>query len=106
MYTYNSSVRPSRRLLPVAVDVLCMSIRPVVRPIVVVCPLTVRPVVSVPVSLFICPSVPSSSLICPSHRRPKRGERAEGQRRGERVEDNGLNGQRTTDGESAKRITG
>ena len=49
---YISSVRPSRRFRPIVavVVVLCPSIRPVVRPVVVVRPLSVGPVVSVPSS--------------------------------------------------------
>ena len=47
-----SSVRPSHRVRPVLAGVvLCPSVRPVVRPVVVVCPLSVRPVVVRPLSV-------------------------------------------------------
>ena len=43
-YIYISSVRPSCRVRPVvAFVVLCPSVRPVVRPVVVVRPLSIRP---------------------------------------------------------------
>ena len=69
MYMYRST----RRVLSVAFVVLCPSVRPS-RPVVVVRPLSIRPVVSVPsapslssVRASVPSSVPSSSsVLCPS----------------------------------------
>ena len=72
IYIYISSVRASSRVRPVvAVVVLCQSVRPVDRPVVVV-PSSSSSVPSCPVDavFVLCPSV-RSVVVCPLSARPR-----------------------------------